>query len=136
MPHAVDRRPKILLVDDDLLILTAVDRLLASQGYAVTTARSAAEALDRLAEQPFDLVLSDHWMEGMSGQELLRRLVVERPGIRRVLMSGTLCHVELPCPALDAVVEKPWETSALLRTLGDLLPASPGGPGAALAAAR
>ena len=81
---------RILVVEDDAALCAATARLLSSNGYEVTAARSAAEALARAAgdERGFDLLLTDVRMPGMSGEELGRRVTARRPSTRVLLVSG------------------------------------------------
>lgn len=76
--HAVERstpsralRTRILIVDDEELIRTAFARFLSSRGYETVTAESGAEAVTQLRAGAFDVLLSDIFMPGMSGLELL-----------------------------------------------------------------
>ena len=61
---------RILLVDDDASLLKLLRIRLEAEGYAVTTAESAEEALQLLRNSPSDLVITDLRMEGTSGLEL------------------------------------------------------------------
>ena len=67
-------KKKILIVDDDRLVLAAFERGLFSSGYEVSTAESGAEALRICAESPPDLVLLDIRMPEMTGLEAAQRL--------------------------------------------------------------
>lgn len=65
---------KILIVDDEELLTRSFTRLLAKQGYDVSTARNGADAV-RLAENtPFDLVVSDIRMPGENGVETVLKI--------------------------------------------------------------
>lgn len=64
----------ILLVDDEPDFLEGLTRLLTWEGFAITAAGSGAEALARLAETPFSLVITDQSMPGMDGLSLTRAL--------------------------------------------------------------
>ena len=67
--------PKILIVDDDAVICEILEFNLANEGFEITCAYSAEEALEKLAS-PFSLILLDVMMGGMSGYkltEILRR---------------------------------------------------------------
>jgi PAS domain S-box-containing protein len=81
---------RILLVDDEPLVLSAHRRLLSSLGYAVTVAYDAEQALKQLRASPgaFDLVISDQSMPRMSGFELARALLSEQPRARVMLVTG------------------------------------------------
>jgi signal transduction histidine kinase/CheY-like chemotaxis protein len=65
---------RILAVDDNAVNLLVLDQLLAAFGAQIAKAASGAEALDLLSAQPFDLVLMDIQMPGMTGIEALQRL--------------------------------------------------------------
>ncbi len=62
------------MVDDEPVILQVLSNQLASEGYEVERAASGAEALRRLEEQAFDLVVLDVMMPKMSGYEVCRTL--------------------------------------------------------------
>ena len=66
--------PSILIVDDQPVLLKVVDRLLSKQGYLVTPARSGQEAMDILANESFDLLISDIFMQPIGGMELLEKV--------------------------------------------------------------
>jgi signal transduction histidine kinase/CheY-like chemotaxis protein len=71
---------QVLAVDDNAINLMVLDQLLSSFGHTIVKAASGAEALAMLAERPFDLVLLDIQMPGMTGIEVLQRLrAVEGP---------------------------------------------------------
>jgi two-component system cell cycle response regulator len=65
---------KILLIDDDELILLSLESLLESEGYEVVTASSGAEALKTASAQTFDVFILDVIMPGMSGFEVCTAL--------------------------------------------------------------
>jgi DNA-binding response OmpR family regulator len=65
---------KILVVDDDDLVLIALDALLAPSGYEVTTASSGNDALKKLTQKKFDLMILDILMPGMNGFELCEKI--------------------------------------------------------------
>lgn len=67
-------KKRILIVDDDRLVLTAFERGLRNAGYEISTAESGPQALRICAESPPDLVLLDIRMPEMSGLEAAQRL--------------------------------------------------------------
>ena len=77
----------ILVVDDDDVIRETLCELL-SQDYSCQTADTAEQALAKLAAQPFDVVLTDISMPGLSGMELLRRVLEAYPGTPVIMISG------------------------------------------------
>src|SRR3954465_8338033 len=105
---------RVLYVDDEASLCRAFARLFRDDAkFAVSTLSSPEEAADLIRRQPFDVIVSDLRMPGMSGIELLaaaRRTVPEAP---RLLGSGYAGFQ----PALAAINEvgvdrlltKPWE---------------------------
>ena len=65
---------KILVIDDDNLVLQSVDRILKKEGYATELARNAVEALEKARSNSFDLIISDIRMPGENGVEAIRQI--------------------------------------------------------------
>jgi UDP-3-O-acyl N-acetylglucosamine deacetylase len=78
----------ILIVDDEASILRALEGILADEGFQVAHASDGEEALTRIQEQAFDLVLLDIWMPGMDGIQTLRRMKAIQSGLCVIVMSG------------------------------------------------
>jgi DNA-binding NtrC family response regulator len=87
------RRPRILLVDDDPVVLRALKRLLLATrpGWEIETAESAEVALGLVEREQYDVVVTDLHMPQSSGLALLERLKAEQPSVMRVIHSS---HVE------------------------------------------
>lgn len=83
-------RKRILFVDDDALVLKGLERSLRSlKGeWDMAFVQEGAEALSRLGEGAFDVVVSDLQMPGMNGVELLSRVKALYPSIVRMALSG------------------------------------------------
>ena len=113
-------RPVLLIVDDEVRILTALRRVLRSERYEILTAETPAEALRLLDERRVDLILSDHKMPGMSGLELLARASSKQPSAGRILITGWTEEVppeELAAVGVRALLPKPWDNEDLKATL-------------------
>ncbi|NMG76918.1 EAL domain-containing protein [Aromatoleum diolicum] len=113
----------LLLVDDEPNILSAIRRLLRGEGYRVLTAGSAREALEILAKEPVQVILSDQRMPEMNGTEFLGRVKVLHPSTVRIVLSG---YTELESimqavntGALYKFLTKPWDDNALREHLRD-----------------
>lgn len=65
---------KILVVDDDKLILGTLKRLLKREGYDVSTAQSGYEALEKVKNETFELIITDIRMPGLDGIETLKEI--------------------------------------------------------------
>jgi DNA-binding NtrC family response regulator len=78
---------EILVVDDDEIIRETLCELF-SQDHACHAAGTAEEALARLQAQAFDVVLTDVSMPGLSGMDLLNRVVALYPGTPVIIISG------------------------------------------------
>lgn len=78
----------ILVVDDEEFVLTGLAASIEAEGYRVSTAPSAREALEVLALTPVDLVLTDLVMEEMDGLALLRRVAERLPDVPVVVITG------------------------------------------------
>jgi adenylate cyclase len=113
----------ILVVDDNEGNREILSRRLARQGYAVRTAESGRAALDRLGEQPIDLVLLDMMMPEMDGYEVLKRMKSDDK-LRHVpvLMISALDEMEsvIRCIELGAedYLPKPFNAVLLNARIG------------------
>lgn len=76
---------KLLLVDDDPVLLNLLGKLLRRAGHAVTEANDGEECLALAAREPFDVIVTDVMMPGLDGFELTRRLRAD-PATRDVLI--------------------------------------------------
>ncbi|ASU37476.1 response regulator [Herbaspirillum sp. meg3] len=106
-------RRRLLLVDDEVNILSALKRLLRQDKYEITTANNGQEALNMLENNPVDVIVTDQRMPGMTGVEFLRLAKESYPDTVRIVLSG---YTELQS-VTDAVNEgavykfltKPWD---------------------------
>ena len=113
-------RPRILLVDDEPSVLSALRRGLRREPVDIESAGSGEEALELLAAGEFALVISDQKMPGMSGVELLARVRRDWPSTERVLLSGWSSEIpaeEIGAAGLFAMLPKPWDDSEIRDTI-------------------
>jgi two-component system response regulator PilR (NtrC family) len=78
----------ILVVDDEPTMQEALGGFLQAEGYRVATAGSGSEALTRIEENAFDVIVADILLPGASGLEVLERSRLRNPGARVILMTG------------------------------------------------
>ncbi len=79
---------RVLLVDDNASVLRFLVSAVASNNCQVTTASTAEQAMEVLGDAPFDLVVSDIKMPGLSGLDLLRAIKSKQPATPVVLITG------------------------------------------------
>lgn len=109
----------ILLVDDEVAILRALQRVLTRAGFRVFICESAAAGLTLLTEQQVALVISDFRMPGMNGSEFLARVKELYPQTLGVILSGYADReallASLNSGAAWKFLEKPWDDVQLLK---------------------
>ncbi|HEX5581532.1 MAG TPA: hybrid sensor histidine kinase/response regulator, partial [Gemmatimonadaceae bacterium] len=120
------RTPRVLVAEDSATQAAALAALLEEHGYDAVIARDGEEALRCVREEPFDLVLSDIVMPGLSGYEVCRRIKTEL-GMRDlpvVLLTGLSDPMDiirgLECGA-DNYITKPYERAHLLARVRQVL---------------
>ncbi|MBW2525394.1 MAG: response regulator [Deltaproteobacteria bacterium] len=124
---AAEGRGTVLLCEDDEAVRELTQRVLSARGYRVLVAAdgSEAEQLARDHEGNIDLLLSDVVMPGLSGPELLERLLDERPLLRALLMTGHGVEHERVQAADDEtkvpLLAKPFTEAQLLRAVREVL---------------
>lgn len=125
--------PDLLIVDDSVSVRKALERILQGQNIAVTSAESAEQALERLNEQTFDIVIADIVMPGMDGFELCRVLKADErfSNLPVILISG-IVNAAVSDQAADVgavdVIKKPFNPNDLIPQINQVLKDSPSEP--------
>ncbi|MGC8830671.1 MAG: HD domain-containing phosphohydrolase [Verrucomicrobiia bacterium] len=115
------KRPKILVVDDEEIVLVALRETIRLAGYEVVTAIDAAKGLEEIKNQEFAVILTDQQMPGMTGLEFLARVKTIQPDATRILITAVLDLRTV----IDAInkgeiyrfIVKPWLREELLATI-------------------
>lgn len=114
-------KTQILFVDDDPLILQALNRMLRPmrETWDMTFVGNGFEALDKISNKPFDVVVSDMRMQEMGGAELLDRIKKEYPQTVRIILSGHSEKNEIIKSVKSAhqFLSKPCDPAALKTTI-------------------
>jgi len=111
---------KILVVDDEISQRDLLRGFLANQGYDVLTAADGEEACSLFSHEPVQLVILDHRMPGLTGDEVLKRLKALNPMVHAIMITayGT---VDTAVTALklgaDDFLEKPVDLAVLLQKI-------------------
>jgi DNA-binding response OmpR family regulator len=115
----MERKPRILVVDDDLPILALMRSVLTEFGFEPVAAASGEEALALADSARPDLVLLDFQMPEMTGAEVMARLRAD--GAARVpvlILSGyPMSNTEIAALDADGAVLKPFDLQALIGTI-------------------
>ena len=114
----------ILLIDDEKSIRNVLKDILQHEGYRIEEAADGEQGLQKLAAQPFDLVLCDIKMPKMDGLEVLQQIMQLQPDVPVIMISG---HGTIET-AVDAVkkgafdfIAKPPDLNRLLITIRNAL---------------
>jgi putative nucleotidyltransferase with HDIG domain len=113
----------ILIVDDDKLILTFTADVLQKVGSHPIVTSSPLEALEIVSRQPIAVVVSDHFMPEMNGNELLTRIKELSPSTTRIMMtSATDLNIALTAINSGEVfrfLPKPWKVGEMVKAVKD-----------------
>ena len=113
---------RILVVDDEALVLESVRMTLVHYGYTVETASCGAEALAKVTSSEYALLITDRKMPGMNGDQLASQVKKHRPALPVVLLTGF--PPDTHPAAVDVVLLKPFSTMELRNTVAALIPPS------------
>lgn len=118
---------RILLVDDEEMILSVLKKALSERGYEVTTASNGREAMEAFNSRGADLVVTDILMPEKGGLSLLMDLRKKDPGVRIIAMSGGGKDGKMDFLATAASIQgvetlrKPFPILVFLQTVEDIL---------------
>src|SRR5277367_405767 len=107
----------VLIIDDEAEIRESLQTLLEMEGFAVETAATGEAGLQRIGEQPFDLILLDLALPGRDGMDILAEIHAHDPRLP-VIMITAYSTVEnavraMQCGAAN-FIQKPWDNEKLL----------------------
>ena len=112
---------RILIVDDEPVLLRALVRTFMPfrAVWEIKTAASAEEALELMAQQPFDVVISDMRMPGMEGDALLEEVKRRYPATVRMIHSGEASDESRvrSCGTAHQFLSKPWDVATVQQSL-------------------
>ncbi|MFN2166605.1 MAG: response regulator [Anaerolineae bacterium] len=119
-------KKRILIADDEARVLLILHDSLKKlgDGYEIATAHDGLEALQLALDGPFDLVISDLRMPGLSGVELARRIKAARPGTEFIWITAYGCYnVADECAHLGILtcLDKPLEIREIRKRVKEAL---------------
>ena len=121
MPELLDERNRILIIDDEQIVLIALSETLKREGYQVVALANPLEGLELIKRQPFGVILTDQQMPQLTGLEFLAHAKQYQPDATRILITAVLSL----SVAIDAInkgeiyrfIVKPWLREELLVTI-------------------
>jgi DNA-binding NtrC family response regulator len=111
---------KLLIVEDDQSVRNTMVMCLELEGYAVEAVSSTREAIDRLREQPFPIVISDIYLDERTGIDVLRTARQQNPECAVILMTGRGSMETVMAATEGGAFEylaKPFEMAQMIDTI-------------------
>jgi two-component system response regulator PilR (NtrC family) len=115
---------RILVVDDDESIRKVLSAILEDEGYAVDTANSGKEAINKSNEKFYNLALIDIRLPDMEGIELLTKMKDTTPRMRKIIITGyPSLHNAIAAlnKGADAYIMKPFDMDKVLSAIREQL---------------
>jgi DNA-binding NtrC family response regulator len=115
-------KPEILVVDDEEGVRKLLAAILTEKGYNVDTASTGEEAIRKINEKVYNLVLIDIILPDICGVELLTQIRETKPRTRKIIMTGNPSlqnAVEALNKGADAYVMKPLDIEKMLGTIAE-----------------
>jgi DNA-binding NtrC family response regulator len=115
----------VLVVDDDKNFLNSIEYILSSKGITnVECCQDSLEVIPLLEKGKYSCILLDLKMEGITGEELLKKIYLDYPEIPVIILTGTnMVEKVVDCMkhgAIDYIV-KPFDTEKLITTIKNAL---------------
>ena len=114
---------KILVLDDEEIVVTRLKATLEKEGYVVETFTDSRLAKERIEESKFDIVVTDLKMANIDGMQLFQFVKQKNPGTEVILISG-FATVEVVKAALQSgvrdVIAKPFKISQIKELINKI----------------
>jgi len=111
----------ILVIDDDPGVAQVLELMLDQLGFEVTVVNNGEEALDAFFSGDYDLVISDVYMPGMSGQEVARAVKEAKAGVPVILITGWGLQLDSSEMGVDGMIAKPFKKETLSQLINNVL---------------
>ena len=115
---------RILIIEDDKEMRSLLEDFLKDEGYEADSANSGSEAFGKLAREPFDLVITDIRMPGLTGLDILsavKKFQLEIPVIVITAFGGEEVYRRSMARGADGYLEKPIHFNKLRSLIHDLI---------------
>ncbi|UCE78363.1 MAG: response regulator [Nitrospiraceae bacterium] len=107
---------KILVIDDEPLMLNAVRRALLKEGYIISVARNKEDLRAALKEGPFHLLITDLYLTDMTIEHVIKKVTQSSPSVKVLKMSGSFRKDQT-----DHFIEKPFRIAELRKKVAEML---------------
>jgi len=117
----------VLVVDDSLGICQTMSMILRRKGFEVACAKDGPDAVEKVKERPFDVILLDIRLPGMDGVEVNRKIRTLRPGARVAMMTAYAVEDKVRTAlegGAETVFYKPLDMDAVIGFIEKGAPAS------------
>ena len=124
MNTAVQKKAKVLVVDDQIGMLETFTDILEDEGFNVVTADDGFAAIERVKEQSFDIIFMDIKMPGINGVQTFREIKKINPKIAVVMMTAYSVEdliEEAIAEGAYTVVYKPFDINNVIQTIEKVL---------------
>jgi DNA-binding NtrC family response regulator len=114
---------RILIAEDEKSLRLALEDELREAGFRIDVAASGEEAIEKLADSEYDLVVCDLIMDGIGGKEVLEHVKARHPGTAFVLMTAhatVQSAIEILKRGAMDYLRKPFEIEELLKIIGQV----------------
>ncbi len=112
---------KILVIDDEKVIVNMIQQLLEMYGHDVDTADDGGEGIQKFNNDRFDLVITDICMPGVDGNSVAKHIRnSDKKHVPVIGMSGTPWAFK--DNSFDTIFEKPFHLKALINTVEEFIP--------------
>jgi CheY-like chemotaxis protein len=117
---------KILLVEDDQLLSTLIQKALSRQEYEITAAKNGNEAIEKARAESFDLIITDIFMPDKEGIEVIQEIKEIHPGIKIIAISsdglaGRSSFLKIAeASGAHACLSKPFNPAQLVEKVSEL----------------
>lgn len=100
-------------MDDEIAVRTMMALALGSEGYEIDLAGNGLEALRRLENMAYDLIITDHLMPEMDGLDLIQKIKSKWPSMPVIIVSGTVPSCGFQQKEVMACIQKPFNVKNL-----------------------
>jgi CheY-like chemotaxis protein len=111
----------ILILDDNRALLDLMTVVLTRAGHHVVGVLDGASALERLAQERFEITIADLVMDGIGGGQVMQMIRPRYPSIKLIAISGAVAAESAVALGADMALTKPFRPRALVEAVTELL---------------